>query len=94
MGLITAVKQQKYCIIYCRKPPSLYDYNDQLANTYIHVFIIHPSSSGMCVFTCVCVSVYYTLWPKKRGLPEFEYSLAKVHESFKFKNYDKYIVTQ
>ena len=55
-----------------------------------------------CTFTCVCVCVcvrayvcvYYTLWPNKRGLPEFEYSLAKVHESFKFKNYDKYIVTQ
>ena len=39
----------------------------------------------VCARVCVCVCVHYTLWPNKHGLPEFEYSLAKNHESFKFK---------
>ena len=63
---------------------------------FMYLPFIHRQVVCVCVCECVraCVCVHYTLWPNKRGLPELEYSLAKIHESFKFKNYDKYIVTQ
>ena len=69
-----------------------------MINWLIRIFMYLPFTHRQVVCVClhvrVSVCVYYTLWPNKHGLPEFEYSLAKVHESFKIKNYDKYIVTQ